>query len=419
MPRFLITDFNSTYNKGDAAIVLGLIQIIKKFFPDSEITIFTGTPNEDKKYFEQVGVTTHLQLLNYVDRKIPPKLYAVYFLLKILWLFLCTKINHIPIRKKDKLILELYQKADLVISAAGGRLGERLFSQIVTELIPLYFATKIGKKVFVCAQSIEPFSSKILEFLNKFVLNRVEFITVREPLSLQVIQSLNVKTPTSLTADPAFLLNHSSPEHAKALLVEYDIPINNKILIGISVANLSRKKITKSNIRVINYINLISSSLEQIIEDTNAVIVFFPQVIFKPKEDDREISFLIKNTIKKSLASNVYVLEKNYSPEQLKTMMGIMNVFVGTRLHSCIFSLGMNVPTLVLGYGQKAFGTMKMLELEKYVLDINKIESTQIVTLVKNLLNHHESIKQKIKEKIPQIQNEAFRNGNYIQKLIS
>ena len=79
------------------------------------------------------------------------------------------------------------------------------------------------------------------------MLNRVEFITVREPISLQVIQSLNVKTPTSLTADPAFLLNHSSPEHGKALLVEADIPINNKILIIILIRKRDRNSKSMEN----------------------------------------------------------------------------------------------------------------------------------------------------------------------------
>ena len=59
--------------------------------------------------------------------------------------------------------------------------------------------------------------------------------------------------------------------------------------------------------------------------------------------------------------------------------MGTMDLFIGKRLHSCIFAISKRVPTLLLGYEKKAWGIMKMLDHEKYVLDINNIKAEKLM----------------------------------------
>jgi len=173
-PSFLITEVNSSYNKGDAAIVLGILKIIHGKYPLSSVTVLTPTPIEDKKYYSKYNADTHVQLYDSVGRKIPKKGYKITYLIKMSIYLIWTKLKFLPIPKKNKLLLELYQKADVVISCSGGRLGGKKFSTIYDTLIPIYFAKKLGKKVFVCAQSVEPFQSNFIRNITKFVLNKVD-----------------------------------------------------------------------------------------------------------------------------------------------------------------------------------------------------------------------------------------------------
>ena len=100
-------------------------------------------------------------------------------------------------------------------------------------------------------------------------------------------------------------------------------------------------------------------------------------------------------------------------------MMGTMDLFIGKRLHSCIFALSKCVPTLLLGYEKKAWGIMKMLDHEKYVLDINYIEAEKLVSMVNDLLKNKSSIINRLENKIPIIQQESFRNGEFIEPLLA
>jgi len=193
MPRFLITDVNTSYNKGDAAIGIGMIKVIQKYFPKSEITLLTPTPIEDRKYYSKYDAKTEMQLLNYIDRKLPRFFYKIVFPLKLLFLIGCAKINF-PTYHKHRKTLDLILNTDLIISCSGGRLGKGNFNSILDTLLPMYFAKKLGKKIYFCAQSIEPFTNKILKNLTKFVLNHLDLITVRESNSLDVLKSIGVKT---------------------------------------------------------------------------------------------------------------------------------------------------------------------------------------------------------------------------------
>ena len=355
----------------------------------------------------ELEITDALQLLL-------QKGYKITYLIKMSIYLIWTKLKFLPIPKKNKLLLELYQKADVVISCSGGRLGGKKFSTIYDTLIPIYFAKKLGKKVFVCAQSVEPFQSNFIRNITKFVLNKVDLISVREEISLNVLNSLNIKTPKYLTADLAFLLDPESEASAKLLLDKAGVPANGKTKIGITITNW---RVSESEPKNIQFVNIIKESLEKLLEE-KVIIVFFPQVIFLKKEDDRILSNELRSKINPALRDNVFVLDGNYSPHQLKAMMGNMDVFIGKRLHSCIFALSMNVPSIVIGYEKKAWGIMKMLDNEDFVVDVNSMTADQLVDLVKKLLLEKKQISKHLSQKIPQIKKEAMRNGDLLEKLL-
>ncbi len=416
--NFLITDVNSSFNKGDAAIGLGMIKVIQKFYPNSKISLLSPTPNEDKKIYSKYGVETYMQLHNFVNRKIPAFLYKIIFLFKIFLYLLFTKLNFFPISKEERKILELYRNSDLILSCSGGRVGGNNYGSIFNSFIPMYFAKKLGKKVYFCAQSVEPFRSNFIKNLARIVFNRIDLITVREPTSMEVVKSLNIKTPTYLTGDLAFLLEPETLESTNYLLKKHGIPEKNKLRIGISVTNW-RIYDKDPKIKQKQYVNEITHALEKIIKNTDCLIIFFPQVIFGPSEDDRILSNEIKNKLDASLVDKVFILNENFEPNQLKALMGELDLFIGTRMHSCIFALSMNVPTLMIGYENKAWGIMSMLDLTEFIIDIRSLTSEKIVSVFNKMLEERLTITKKIKSKIPQLEREALRNGDFLEKLLA
>jgi colanic acid/amylovoran biosynthesis protein len=397
-----------------------MLKTIRKFYPDAKISILSATPNEDQEYYYyKYGAKTYSRLFNTVNKKDPKIIVGLTFLLKMLLYIGWTRFGSIPLWKHDKSILNLYRSADLIITCGGAYFGGKKYSSIIINLFPMYLSKKLGKKVYVYAQSIEPFTSKIVKIITKFVFNRVDLITAREEVSFNVLKDINVKTQTILTADPAFLLDEEPTENAHTLLKKEGIIINEDLRIGITVRDWNFPTSINPHMQRIQYITAVALALEKILEEKKCIVVFFPQVIFSHiKDDDRIVATEIKFKMKESVRNRVFVLTENYSPEQIKAMIGTMNIFIGTRMHSNIFSISMGVPTLAIAYEYKTYGIMKMLGLEEYILDITNITHDMLIDSVYKVQRDSERIIQKIKESFPFVQREALRNGEFIKDLL-
>ena len=413
--NFLITESWTVNSKGDAAIIVGMIKTLKKFYPSCNIMILSNTPNEDSRYFSGFGACTQSRLFNYVGRDTPRIILFLEYSLKMILYLLWNKLKFLPLSKNDRIILELYMKADLIISCGGGRLGGNRYHTIITNFFPLYLAKKMGKKIYFFAQSVEPSKSRIINYITKFILNKIDLITVRERYSFELLNSLGIQNRIYITADSAFLMDGESNYDGFELLAAEGIAKNTGLKIGLSVMKLTDSVDSKENEE--NYFNSIIKTVEKLIEEKKATIVFFSTNIFS-KWDDRHVAHKIKKQIRSDLKENVHVLTRDYLPEQLKAMIGTMDMFVGTRLHANIFALSMKVPTIAIGFQQKTYGTMEMFDLTDFILDVKTITPQKTFMLISRLLEERQIIRQKIEEKLTCVQSEAFRNGEFIKDLL-
>jgi colanic acid/amylovoran biosynthesis protein len=63
-----------------------------------------------------------------------------------------------------------------------------------------------------------------------------------------------------------------------------------------------------------------------------------------------------------------------------------MDLFIGSRMHSAIFSLAGNVPTLALAYQPKTIGTFDLINMGQFVLDIKKFKEKELEEKITQLL---------------------------------
>ncbi|VWX34449.1 conserved hypothetical protein [Exiguobacterium oxidotolerans] len=97
----------------------------------------------------------------------------------------------------------------------------------------------------------------------------------------------------------------------------------------------------------------------------------------------------------------------NY-PEQLVDMYGKMNRFIGSRMHSTIFSLAGGVPTIALSYQPKTLGTFKRLGLEEFVYDIEHFNKEEVLESISQIIDDNLDYKMDtLKSAQNQIENEV------------
>ncbi len=368
----LITNAYTWLNKGDAAITISMIKALRKQWPKTKIWLLSMNPSVDSfqygKYKCHVAPEFFAETLNSKRLKI----------IKILQIFkkmvqaaFIATFHKMGFKLPGSPTLQKYFEADMVISSGGGFLNDNFGSFFLLHLFQIYVAILLKKPTVICAQSIGPFRNKLSLFLTKIVLKKADLITLRESISGNLMKKPPTCSNIYVTADMCFTL--SSKEDGdfldKANLEYLKLPKSAPI-IGITVRKWIYPGSFNSKEKHEEYIETFARLINHITEHMNATVIFIPQVI-APKEDDRITALEIAEKVKNR--EMVKVLLGNYSPYEIMHIIKKMDLFIGTRMHSNIFSLMMLVPTIAISYEHKTDGIMRMLKLDEWIIPINAL----------------------------------------------
>lgn len=300
-------------NAGDEALLSAITTTIKKFNPDVNFVVFSGSPQK----------TTRLH-----------GLYAI------------NRINPLAV------IRELLH-SDLLISGGGS-----LFQDITGPFsLPYYISivtlAKILKKpVFYYAQGIGPINRKFSKILLKYISNRVNMITLRDEASLQVLNDLGIsRPPIKVTADPVFTLEASArvQKDIQELLLSYSLPEH--MLLGVSVRNWPALE---------GYQEVLARVLDFLAAQGYS-IVFIPMSY---PDDIRESQLLLS-----LMKTEGILIKQNLSSLEHIALISHLDLMIGMRLHSLIFSAASGIPFAGISYDPKIDAFLKSFDSEPLNID--------------------------------------------------
>jgi len=102
-------------------------------------------------------------------------------------------------------------------------------------------------------------------------------------------------------------------------------------------------------------------------------ILLIPQITATEQhDDDRIVSEKVYNKLFSK--KNVFLIKDEMNAFSLKGIYENLNYLIGTRMHSCIFSLTALVPTLAIEYEYKTSGMMRDLGLSEWVIKMEDVE---------------------------------------------
>jgi colanic acid/amylovoran biosynthesis protein len=131
------------------------------------------------------------------------------------------------------------------------------------------------------------------------------------------------------------------------------------------------------------------------------------------EDDDRIPAQRVVESVP-DLNERVRLVDQPSSPMVLKSAYGLMDIFIGTRMHSNIFALSSEVPTLAIAYRYKTQGIMHMLGLDEWVIDIQAINSDVLIERLIALWERRESVRVHIQQTLPSIIEGSRRAGQLI-----
>ena len=416
--NILITDYYCASNRGDAAILEGVIAGIKKYFPNAEITVMTNYPNS-ARFINQID-TVKQSLVPFRCASFKKNISFFYILIGTVFGRFGIVFPWMKTIEK-RLSLEKYMEADFIVSTGGSFLNDFYAPANIGRLFGLYFAKLLKRPVILYAQSIGPLNKTLYRQITKYILNKVDLIILRDSKSKEILDSVGIKKPfIYITADAAFTMPLITTKKMQPLRHENILPLSKKkdrLRISISVREWNYSVCDNKQ-----YIKVIAALADWLIAKKNADIIFVSTCtgLDGYYYDDRIVACKIINCMRKKYhrENNPVVLYGEYMPQELSTIYGSMDLHIGTRMHSNIFAILAKTPVVAIQYEFKTSELMKLFELDDYVINMDNIEIEHLKKKVNKALTNLEQLKDQINVKLPGIKCKSEYSAKLIFDLI-
>ncbi|MDY3929240.1 MAG: polysaccharide pyruvyl transferase CsaB [Clostridia bacterium] len=356
MSDILILGYYGFKNSGDDALLLSVIQQLKKQKDDIKLTVLSNDPEETKKNYGVPSI----------------KRYNIFSLIK----------NIIS----SKMLL-----------VGGGTLIQDGTStkSLMYYLFVIKTALIFGKKVMLYANGIGPLKEENYNITKK-VLNKVDVITLRDGISAEELKKIGVTKPKIIiTADSVFNLE-PKPQ---------DIRVMHERKKYICVSVRSFKKISDS------FEDIIADACNYVYEKYGCTSVLIPFQKIK----DMEISKKIKEKIHHDA---VLYNNTDCGIDELFDLFSGAVMCMGMRLHSLIYASICGVPSVGLAYDPKVAGFMEYIGQKRYI-DTEKLELNGLISIIDDCMENRSKISKELKTDLQDMKKRAEENAVIAVKLLN
>lgn len=378
--NIVLTNAWSYYNKGDAAIVVGMIKNLDKSYPNADFSLLAFDPGsfelskKNGEISQKVSILPEISCTETIKRLLSIDQAGIITLFILLLLPIIVNVFQIFDSSLKNSIRSL-KRADMIISCGGNQLHSNLGFSFLRNLFPLIWGKFICKKpVMIFSQSIGPINGYLNRQILKFLLERVDYITLRENYSERYLrdilrlQNQNIR----VTADATFMLDLNPQKLQFKKRTQK---------IGITVRQWFFFQSNYYN----HYIKVVANFIDYLNEVYDIDVILFSFSSVSGLEDDftacKDVYNLVQDKKRLKLIQLGNLPLKETTLELLKT-----DFLIGTRMHSVIFASILGIPSVAISYHQhKSKGISEMLALIK-PLDINNLTLDQMKDVYEKLL---------------------------------
>ncbi len=328
-------------NSGDDALFFAITESLREYLPDVRVCVLSAKAKDMRRHY---GVD-------------------------------CVgRFSPIAVRNSLK-------KSHLLVSGGGSLLQDATSSKSLLYYLAVMRLAKLsGAALYVYANGIGPLKPKNYKKSAK-ALEMADFITLRDPASRHVLETLGVHHKNVLvTADPALLLEGLPEESVDRLLKDQGIPTDRPFL-GVSVRAWQHSDA--------DFADKIAAICDYAASEYGLVPLFLP------------MRFPHDVTISEQIAAKTkeksYVLGEKLGVREMIGITGKARAVLGMRLHTLIYASGAAVPVIGVVYDSKISGFLDYIGQDRAVMAEN-IDVHTACRYLDEIMADAKSIREKLSE---------------------
>jgi polysaccharide pyruvyl transferase WcaK-like protein len=392
--RILLINSDLAKNRGDRAIAEGIIQLIKQQFPDATITGLSEQADRDKAWFG-------IEFLNQDSQSLKPMDFLK--------------------------LLRAARRADIVLWGGGEILKDYTNKLALWYwVVKIYLLSRVNRQIYGAFQGVGPTKARISRRLIAFIVSRTQSFIVRDQESKDKLIAWGVPADKVIaSSDPAVLPSPDTPSiNTKTKLAELssvdEAFLKNFICFGPrswfhyktggiipfrykkALLRLVGKKLGGDSPQYTVYKQRLVAAINNLTKTQHSNVLLVPMHM---SEDPELCQYLLEHV---ATPERVRVLASDdYSPAELRSIMGQARVMIGFRLHSTIIATSSAVPSINLYYVDKGRVYFDQIGQSHYALPIERVLNdgfvTDLTSLVGNLLKQHDPVQADITKHVRQL----------------
>lgn len=254
----------------------------------------------------------------------------------------------------------------------------------------LYYLTLIrwgmqaSGRVALIAQGVGPLRRSVSKRLVRWALRDVPFITVRDPESARLLQSLGVKQPIGVYADLAY-----------ALELQKDHPVatvpSRTPFVGLAPRTWRDQPVQAAFAGFAHWL------LEQ---------GFIPVFVPMQEPEDRRLCDSVVQTVGSTPWGTPLVLTEQGGLEQLLASFAALSAMVAMRLHAAIFASHLGIPILTVAYDPKVVALCQILQTPP-PLSLTELTAQHLIQAWDSFWSQREGWIERLKGRVPALRQAA------------
>lgn len=387
--KIAIIDLWTDANRGDAALQVGLIKMLRKGNPGVSITgIFRFGHNEFKLAKSEISETMgHLdsslggiRRTSYAGSRasrwvVLTKLLNLYSFAELLAIYIIYKLGGLMwLSSPHRAVVQALREADLVVwkgknfRASDGIKG---IPRQLTLTVAGFIAGIFSKNVVCVNASFWNINNSFNKWLMKKAFQSCTEITVRDKSSLINASAILERTNIRYCKDLSYFDIYDRIQNIPKKINSFDRTYALALTITKWGSDNEQQEYSEALMCLIDNI---------IVNDPKSRIVIVPQVIRQA-----ETSITLVERIVQQHKDNIDVINEELTIDELLSVYQESKLLVGTRMHSCVFAAAVGIPFVAIAYdhGPK-WEILNDLVDSNYIVPLNKINAADLMKLSKS-----------------------------------
>ena len=309
--------------------------------------------------------------------------------------------------------MRAFLESDLLVDVSGIKFADSLGSNSLRSRLgqgAYWLVGKLlGKSLIKYTSAFGPCKQKWNRRLAKFYLQHCcDLIMARDPLSLQQVRRIGVRTEGLVCPDSGFLLG-ASPSDASRRICSIR---KTRPIVGVSVSHMAQRHARSPQA----YVTAMSRLRAHVIEKLSGHVVLIPNEVARGSADDRKVAAMVYSRL---ASPHCEVLRLDgLQAEELKGVIGECDAIVAARYHTIVASLSLGVPLLAIAWHHKYVEALKLFGQEKHLCHIEDGRPGELVEMFDQLWQNREQARNEILSRVPAIKQRIYAGASRVHSLL-